>query len=241
MTRPQTLSLMLAFAIIVAAGTYLLSDETRSAAPAPAADYTDPESWSARPAEPPPAVWESGWAVDIILLDQGGKRATSAYVEALGELGPVYAPILRRQEAGLDSASALEAYLKTDSRGRAFLIALNFPLSQPAANVIASDPMIRARFGGLLLLDGTRTAFSPGLQAASVCSDRFGATEICATDFSLRRADGHWVADRKDPGPDLVIDGFTDWLEQYAPKMAEPLGEMEEVGISEIRRPGQTD
>ena len=38
-----------------------------------------------------------------------------------------------------------------------------------------------------------------------------------------------------------LVSGLVPWLNDHASKLAEPLGELEEVEIIEIRRPGETD
>lgn len=240
MKKGRLIILGLLLAALPVVGWLALRDR-QEALPMPAADYTLAASWSVRPDTPPAAVWEGGWAYDILLFDADGRRDTQAYAEALGELGPVYAPVLRPKQAGPDAAAALDAYLKADNRGRAFLIALNFPLTAEMVNVIAADPMIRARFGGLLLTDRLKTAFGPDLYPPSICSDRFGAGESCEAAVEIRRVESTWRITAGDGQTNPVTSGFTDWLEQYAPKMAEPLGQLEEIGISEIRRPGQID
>lgn len=42
------------------------------------------------------------------------------------------------------------------------------------------------------------------------------------------------------PGGDLIA-SFPTWLDENVGKMAEPLGDFEEVEIVDIRRPGETD
>lgn len=227
-------------AALLAFGWFFMRDKEHKPPP-PASDYRLGASWTIRPETPPAPVWEGGWAYDILLFNADRRRDSQAYAEALRQLGPVYAPVLRPGQAGPDAASALDAYLQTDNRGRAFIIALNFPLTQEMVSAIGADPMIRARFGGLLLVDRLKTAFGPDLYPASVCSDRFGSGEVCEAPIQIRRNDSKWTIVTGDGQTNPVTDGFSEWLEQYAPKMAEPLGQLEEIGISEIRRPGQID
>lgn len=204
-------------------------------------DYTLTESWDARPAEQPPAVWEEGWAIDVIQLTADTRRDPEDFAAALGVIGPVYAPKLRAPNFAEDAASALQQYLDASNNGRAFVIASNQPLPASAVPVINADAMVRARFGGVLLLEGQETAFAPGVNPASVCSDRFGAGEVCAAPVEIKRNDGVWMIDGEGPAGGAVIDGFAEWLDGSAPKLAEPLGDLEEVEIIDIRRPGQTD
>lgn len=209
----------------------------------PPYDYERADSWSALPETPPAPVWEAGWETDVILLAQTATahRRPEEYCAALAPVGPVYAPRLRQSDFGADAGKALQHYLEAHNRGRAFVIASNHPLPASVVPVINSDPMLRARFGGVLLLDGQEIAFAQGVRAGSVCSDRFGAGEICAEPVELRRENGEWTAAGETPLAGPVLGGFEDWLNASAPKLAPPLGDLEDIEIVEIRRPGQTD
>lgn len=204
-------------------------------------DYSQAESWDVKPAEQPPAVWETGWAIDVVQLTADTRRDPEDIAAALDVIGPVYAPKLRAPNFADDAAAALQEYLEVNNNGRAFVIASNQPLPASTVPVINADPMVRARFGGVLLLDGQETAFAPGVNPASVCSDRFGAGEVCAAPVEIKRTDSEWVIAGEGPVGGAVIDGFADWLDASAPKLAEPLGDLEEIEIIDIRRPGQTD
>lgn len=205
-------------------------------------DYALEDSWHAKPETAPPPVWEAGWDTDVILLlSPAARRAPEAHSEALSAFGAVYAPKLRGPEFDEDAAEALQRYLDDDNNGRALVIASDRPLPASIVPVINSDPMVRARFAGVLLLEGQEAAFASGVSAGSVCSDRFGAGEICAAPIDIRRSDGVWVIAGDEPHGGAVIDGFEEWLDTSAPKLAEPLGDLEEVEIIDIRRPGQTD
>lgn len=204
-------------------------------------DYSDAESWTVKPAEQPPAVWDGGWAIDVVQLTTQTRRDPEDIAAALDAIGPVYAPKLRGPNFADDAAAALQEYLEVNNNGRAFVIASNQPLPASTVPVINADPMVRARFGGILLLDGQETAFAPGVNPASVCSDRFGAGEVCAAPVEIKRTDGEWGIAGEGPVGGAVIDGFAAWLDGSAPKLAEPLGDLEEVEIIDIRRPGQTD
>lgn len=204
-------------------------------------DYTQALSWDTRPAEQPAAVWEDGWAIDVVQLTADARRTPEDYAQALDTIGPVYAPKLRAADFAEDVSRALEQYIGAHNNGRAFVIASNLPLPASAVPVINADPMVRARFGGMLMLDEQETAFADGVNPASVCSDRFGAGEVCAAPVDIRRTDGEWVVDGEGPAGGPVVDGFAEWLDNSAPKLAEPLGDLEEVEIIDIRRPGQTD
>lgn len=205
-------------------------------------DYNLAESWHVRPDPAPPPVWEAGWDTDVILmLSPAARRAPEAHAEALSAFGPVYAPKLRGPEFDEDAAEALQLYLDEDNNGRALVLASDRPLPATIVPVINSDPMVRARFAGVLLLEGQEVAFASGVAPGSVCSDRFGAGEVCAASIEIRRSEGVWIIAGDAPHGGAVIEGFEEWLDTSAPKLAEPLGELEEVEIIDIRRPGQTD
>lgn len=209
----------------------------------PPYDYTQTESWAVLPETQPAPVWEAGWETDVILLTQTAtaRHTHEVYSAALSAAGPVYAPRLRQSDFAADTGAALQHYVDTHNHGRAFVIASNHPLPASVVPIINSDAMLRARFGGVLLLDGQEIAFAPGVRAGSVCSDRFGAGEVCAEPVDLRRENGDWVAAGETPLEGSVLGGFEDWLNTSAPKLAPPLGDLEDIEIVEIRRPGQTD
>lgn len=205
-------------------------------------DYAVSESWTVKPEAQPAPVWQDGWAMDVVLLlSPSARRDADAYSAALAAFGPVYAPKLRETDLDTDTAKAVQYYLETYNHGRAFVIASDSPLSAQAAAAITSDPLTRARFGGVLQLEGQTSAFAPDVSPSSICSDRFGREEICAAPVEIRRVEGEWTVAGDPPAGGAVIDGFIDWLNASAPKLAEPLGALEEVEIVEIRRPGQTD
>ncbi|MFN7054116.1 hypothetical protein [Hyphomonas sp.] len=207
----------------------------------PPYDYADTASWHVKPAAPPPPVWQDGWATDVLLLASQTRRQPEDYAEALAAAGPVYAPRLRRADFADDAAAALTHYVERANQGRAFIIATSEPLPASLVPVINSDPMLRARFGGVLLLNGQTEAFGAGVHAGAVCSDRFKPSEACAETIDIRRESGSWVIAGEDPLEGPVLGGFKDWLEDSAPKLAPPLGDFEDIEVVEIRRPGQTD
>ncbi len=242
----KVLGIAVAVALVSVGGAAALWYLNTARAPEPVLldpyDYSLAESWHARPDPAPPPVWEGGWATDVILLlSPDARRAPEAYAEALSTFGPVYAPKLRGAEFSEDAAAVLRGYLDEDNNGRALVIASDRPLPAAATAVINSDSMVRARFAGVLLLDGQETAFAAGVSPGSICSDRFGAGEVCAAPVDVRRTDGVWVVAGDGPPGGAVIEGFEEWLDESAPKLAEPLGELEEIEIIDIRRPGQTD
>ncbi len=115
----------------------------------PAADFTTREGWIVRPDTQPDAVWESGWAIDVIMIPQvpdtlsrhglvsttapkvrrGLEKRNEDLVELLDAHGAVYMPALRMpsqassdadwEAARGDLAEALASYLSADNRGRA--------------------------------------------------------------------------------------------------------------------------
>lgn len=124
--------------------------ETSPAAP----DPSSISGWLARPAAPPPAVWEGGWALDVFALPDGPDishprgslaptdepvaqalaRQNEPVVSRLSEVGPVYMPTLRLPSpaqaqpdwslALQDTARGFTHYLDVDNRGRGFVLAL---------------------------------------------------------------------------------------------------------------------
>jgi hypothetical protein len=115
----------------------------------PAANFKTEEGWILRPDTQPDAVWESGWAIDVIMIPQvpdtlsrHGLVSTAAprvsrrleqrnkgLVELLQPHSAVYMPALRMPSqassdadwdtARGDLAEALAIYLSADNRGRA--------------------------------------------------------------------------------------------------------------------------
>ncbi len=142
-------------AVLLAAGGVaawmLLSAPEPEPIPLDPYDYTDAASWDVKPAEQPPAVWDGGWAIDVVQLTSDMRRDPADIAAALDEIGPVYAPKLRAPNFAEDAAAALEEYLEASNNGRAFVIASDQPLPASTVPVINADPMVRARFGGVLL------------------------------------------------------------------------------------------
>jgi hypothetical protein len=215
----------------------------------PTFDYSDAGSWAVRPALPPPAVWENGWAVDVVVISASDaldisekveieKRRTRAADElekvaaAFAPIGDVYAPYLRAADISGDAAAALQVYLENDNRGRAFFIASDAPLAAGIGPVISKDPMVQKRFGGLFLYaDGAPDESAAALPVPCARADEAGAG--CVSDVKLRKAGGGYQAS----GTEAITDGFIDWLSYKAPKLAEPLGELEEIEVAPIQKP----
>jgi len=257
MSKKITIALV-AVLLAVAVGAVIWSMRTPKVATGPAVptfDYAAGNSWAVKPDAPPPAVWETGWAIDVVLLDAGSalevsdtvgleKRRNEAAEKlsdlgaAFDSIGPVYAPYLRAASLDEDAASAFTQYLASDNRGRAFVIAADRPLAAALLPVFESDPLVRDRFAGVLLYGGPGSEPGPasGAPAAGICSRRYKAEAGCTEPVELRRSGGGYVM----TGGGRLINGFKAWLNDHASKLAEPLGDLEEVEIIDIRRPGET-
>lgn len=258
MNRKIVLALIAVFlAIAVSAIVWSMREKPVATGPAlPTFDYADADSWAEQPELPPPAVWETGWDIDIVLVaseaaleisdTQAIEKRRDEAAEQLDDLasafdktGPVYAPYLRAASLDDDTAAALTHYLSTDNRGRAFLIATDRPLPASVLPLFDSDPLLRDRFGGILLFGekNSGTGLAEGVAPAVICSRRYKPEEGCAAPVELRRSGSGFEAS----GGERLINGLIPWLNDHASKLAEPLGELEEIEIIEIRRPGETD
>ena len=249
---------LIALLLAIAVCAVLWSMRTPKVATGPALptfDYASDDSWAVSPEAPPPAVWESGWAIDVVLLDTGSALETSDNVAvekrrnsaaghlsdmatAFDAIGPVYAPFLRASNLDSDTASAFGHYLSTDNRGRAFAIATDKALPADVLSALEADALLRDRFAGVLFYGDSDTApaFANGLAGKSVCSRRYSAGAGCSETVDLRRSGGNYAM----TGGGRLINGFTTWLNDHASKLAEPLGDLEEVEVIDIRRPGET-
>jgi hypothetical protein len=231
--------------LLVAAGSagviWVVREKPVVAGPAlPSFDYAAAESWAVRPQTPPAAVWESGWAFDVLILASGAALETGdadrarrsrnkaeeearELASAFDAIGKVYVPFLRASDPGPDLAAALAAYIANDNRGRALVIATDLPLPAEAATLFAEDALLRDRFAGVLTY-ADDAGFAPGTDATTVCSRRYDAGEGCTLPADLKRADGG-----------RLTAGFLAWLNDYSSKLAEPLGDLEEIDIIEIQ------
>lgn len=258
MNRKTGLALI-AIVLALAAGiaAWFLRDKPVATGPAlPSFDYAAADSWAERPELPPPAVWETGWDIDILLLageaaldisekDSVEERRDEAaetlddIAAAFEKTGPVYAPYLRAASLDEDVTAALTQYLATDNRGRAFLIATDRPLPASIVPAFEADALLRDRFGGVLYYgkEISEAGTGAGVVPASICSRRYKPEEGCVATVDLRRAGSAFEAS----GGERLVNGLIPWLNDYASKLAEPLGELEEVEIVDIRRPGETD
>lgn len=197
---------------------------------------------------------------------------TAAFLELLsGSLGdaPVYAPYLRhgspvhRDDADFaamtdaDALSAFELYLEQDNRQRGFVLVAPASMEAPTESMLAlfaDDADMRQRFGGVVWL-GSGAA---GLEELD-CSD--GLIGQCLIEVPMKS--GVPVFQRLKPNLPLprlkyrLVDPeaaavsisnrlafLSDWLDENAPKPAEPFGgfdEMESVEVAPIRRPGDDE
>ncbi|MDP1557214.1 MAG: hypothetical protein Q8L84_17280 [Hyphomonas sp.] len=258
MNRKIVLALI-AILLAIATGAIVWSMREAPVATGPAVptfDYVAAGSWAVRPDLPPPAVWETGWDVDVILLSAGAaleisdkvalekRRGTAseeltALAAAFEKTGPVYAPYLRAASLEADMAAALGQYLANDNRGRAFFIATDRPLPATVLPVFEADPLLRDRFGGVLLYGegNAGNGFAEGMTGDAVCSRRFKPEDGCVETVDLRRTGNRYEM----TGGERLTNGLVAWLNDHTSKLAEPLGDFEEIEIIEIRRPGETE
>ncbi|MBU2604867.1 MAG: PP2C family protein-serine/threonine phosphatase [Alphaproteobacteria bacterium] len=234
----------------------------------PTFDYRTTDSWAALPAESPAPVWKDGWAVDVILVGPGtgldprseadllaqtnrAKEQSGRLAETLSLIGPVYAPLYRSGDEATDLAAAFRAYVGTNNRGRAFVIATDHALPSEMLSSLTSDEALRARFGGFLRLTRAKGATAPFPAVALVpsapdtlmayCPDQYDTADTCQPIVRIGRQDGMMIVAQDTPIGGENLAGLTAWLEANVAKTAEPLGSLEEVEIIDIRRPGDTD
>ena len=164
---------------------------------------------------------------EVVLID--------GYRTPFAKAGTVYAPYLRAATYEDDLASALNQYLSTDNRGRAFLIATDAPLPASVLPAFEADPLLKDRFGGLLAYGDARsgTGLAESVPASAICSRRYVPEKGCTASVDVSRAGrGYEMA-----GSEALTDGLIAWLNDNAAKLAEPLGPLEEIEIIEIQRP----
>ncbi len=261
----RAILIALAFLALAATAYWLWPDPAappgeRIAAAPP--DYQGPGGWAARPAQPPPAVWEEGWATDVLLLTseaalnavvaeqaekqlERGASASKVLAASFQHLGPVYAPYYRVGAETSDIPRSLETYLEQDNRGRAFLIVTDSTLPAGIGAVISSDTLTHERFAGILWAGAAdrpdfSALFQPPLAASEVCSRRFADGTGCAETVSIDKGNGELrFADNSTESH--LLSGFNEWLAANATRLAEPLGQLEDIEIVDIRSPGDTD
>lgn len=229
--------------------------------------YNEDSSWSALPVQDPAPVWRDGWGVDVFLVSkdsalrgksQSGlqKRERKAREQAqalkasLQEAGEVYAPLYRDNARNDDVTRAFETYLRRDNKGRALILAHDVPLPPSVLGRLEQDENLRERFGGFLSISDTRQGI-PSLKEDAgessedtplpYCTPRLVEADSCQMIVPAHKVKGLWViAEEGVPGGETIAE-FPAWLEENVGKMAEPLGDFEEVEIVDIRRPGDTD
>jgi hypothetical protein len=253
----KTAVALIAVLLAIAAGAILWSMREAPVATGPAVptfDYAAQDSWAVKPDPPPPAVWETGWEVDVVILSAGAALEVSDKValrnrrdNAAGQLedlgaafdriGPAYAPYLREASLDADMAAALSAYIATRNRGRAFLIATDHPLPATLVPAFESDALVRDRFGGVLFYGESGPGLAEGVTSAAICSRRYKPETGCVAAVDVRRAGGRYEIS----GGGALTNGLVNWLNDHTSKLAEPLGDLEEIEIIEIRKPGETE
>ncbi len=252
----------IAIALLIAAAILgVVWHLSRRSPPAPeppldALAYAEPNSWAVWPDPLPPPVWDGGWAIDVFLVTKaamlsGGpvenramaaeraRAASARLADSFASVGAAFAPFLRKDMAASDIMVAFETYLSSANGGRAFVIVTDQPLPLQLADILeGADPLLRDRFGGILVLgggDNPQAEVFAGLPEGTVfCSRRFAPGESCVESLT---ASGR---PRNGEGSGRIIGGLTDWLEREAARPAEPLGELENIEIREIKRPEET-
>ena len=223
--------------------------------------YTDYASWAVIPKETPPAVWQDGWAIDVFLVDSAselkgrtGKQLDKTEQKArlqgrmledgLSAIGPVYAPLYRADARGDDLSRAFLIYLRKHNHGRALVIASDTPLPEAFLAEIELESDLMERFGGFYRIGKNPETVSlteDGAPAVETyCPDHLTESGDCVRDVTTVRDGGFAVLAPESAVGDSAA-AFGEWLKANASPMAEPLGDLEEVEIVDIRRPGDTD
>ncbi|KCZ87824.1 hypothetical protein [Hyphomonas jannaschiana] len=223
--------------------------------------YTDYASWSVIPKETPPAVWKDGWATDVFLVEDASelKGRTGAQLDrkeqkarlqgrlledGLAAIGPVYAPLYRADAKGDDLSRAFLIYLRNHNQGRAVVIAADTVLPDALLSELELEPELMDRFGGFYRIGKDPEAVllteTPDKSIEAYCPPHLMERSACVIDVATVREKGFSVL-----APDSAVgesaEAFNNWLAANASPMAEPLGDLEEVEIVDIRRPGDTD
>lgn len=219
--------------------------------PLPSFDYAEADSWAVRPETKPPAVWEMGWAFDVLVLasdaalgtgdgDAVGRARTKAadLAATFDDIGEVYVPFLRESDLSGDLTAALTAYLANDNRGRALLVATDLTLTPEAAAAFTADPLLRDRFAGVLVFgeEAEAAGFPAATDMAAVCSRRYETAGGCMLVATLDKQGGKYTLTGQAVGGGKLVDGFIPWLNDRASKLAEPLGDFEEIEIVPIQQ-----
>ncbi len=186
-------------------------------------------------------------------------------LDVLGD-APVYAPYLRHgspvhkesadfaEMTETDAVAAFRSYLEEDNLKRGFVLIAPPSMTEPVQSVLASfagDDDVRQRFGGVVWL-GPETAGLEDLE----CSD--GLVGQCLIEVPMKSGVPflqrlmpnlprprlkHHLTDPEAAQVSIAnrVAFLSTWLDENAPKPAEPLGgleEMESVDVAPIRRPG---
>ena len=153
-----------------------------------------------------------------------------------------------------DAKAAFAHYLNEDNRQRAILFAVA-PGAEPLVPIITArtvtDPRMADRIVGIVY-------FGTGSDDVSIppCSPVF--EDDCLIRFNANASAGwlSWLKPnlpvkrlryRLGDNPDAAIMlsarslTVSEWLDEHAPKPAEPLGDFETIEIAPIRRPGEVD
>ena len=224
--------------------------------------YNDYASWAVIPKETPPAVWAGGWAVDVFLVDdaaslkgrsgkqldqkeQNARLQGRTLEDGLSAIGPVYAPLYRAEAKGDDLARAFLIYLNQHNQGRAFVIAANTTLPPALLGELQLDPSLSERFGGFYRLGKhpeTLLLTEDQIEAPTAfCAPHLVESGTCVNNLTTTREGGFAVLTSDSGLGQTPMAEFLAWLEENAAPAAEPLGDLEEVEIVDIRRPGDTD
>jgi len=188
----------------------------------------------------------------------------------LASAGPSYSPFYRHPSAVKksepdnwtsskeDLAMAFERYLYSKNNWRGVLLVAapeTANLIEPIIERISKDPRLLERFGGVVLMGPQPFDIAENLK----CSPAMKGNCVVNAPVENRTALQRWflpslhrapVNIRFSDGPSLAQQlsdrnmKLSAWLDENAPKPAEPLGgleDMEVIDIAPIRKPGETD
>lgn len=264
-----------AIVILLVAGGWFGARTFMQPAPAPMAtlDYTDYSNWAVFPTETPAPVWQDGWVADVFIIAPGARiknthraddqdilRARKKTVDNiqgllpnLAGIGTVYAPLLRADASDTDIEAALAIYLNSFNKGRALVIATDRGINANVLLPISSNPTVRERFAGFLILSAdsndTQAAIIPSTGenaagGAQLCppqsiSDEEAKPPFCETVLNIERSSGTFSFVDTPLTDASILDGWMEYLRANVSPLAEPLGGFEEVEIIDVRRPGE--
>lgn len=194
-------------------------------------------------------------------MDESGLSASdlTIYAPAYRSPSPASKGQARRQAfetAATDVSAAMQRYLSSENRARAFVILAapgSAPMLEKAIETISDDEDLRLRFGGVLVPEGRQAAVTGDL---GPCSP---ALEACVTThgFTAKPSGMRWFVPAL-PHPEVTFvasedavqaveqrtDALSNWLELNAVKPAEPFDTWaadEVVDVAPIRRPNQDE